>query len=145
MIIEKEKLKLMEYPVGLNIEYNLPIINEYIKIIRRLKKDKIELICTGSSGAIIAGIIASKLKCKVIYVRKEKESCHTSHGASPSEDAYTIVVDDFVCSGNSIKRILDNYPDKQFDCLIVSGHMSQGEICFDPEDFDVIFCRKFYK
>lgn len=133
----------MDYPVGIYLQSNLPIIKEYIKIIKGLKKKKINLICTGSSGAIIAGIIGTKINCKVIYVRKEGERSHERHGDSPDIDAYTIVVDDFVSTGQTIKRILDHYKYTKINCLLVSGRIHSHDICFKEEDFDLIICRKW--
>ena len=143
MIIENEKLKCMNYPVGVYLQSNLSIIKEYIKIIKSLKKEKIDLICTGSSGAIIAGIISSKINCRVLYVRKEGENSHQQHGDSPYIDSYTIVVDDFVFSGQTIKRILDHYRYTKLNCLLVSGRIYSHDIVFRQEDFDLIICRKW--
>lgn len=142
MVIEKKELVCMDYPVGLFIQPNLGIIKEYIRIIKEDFPDKdIDLICTGSSGAIIAGIIASKVKCRIIYVTKDGERSHSSHGHRPSSDAHTIVVDDIISTGKTIKRILDAYRGIRFNCLIVSGSIDFNDCLFSKDDFDYIYCH----
>ena len=50
----------ISHPIGSNLAYNLPAILEMADLIYAKKYKKLGLICTGSSGAIIAGIITLK-------------------------------------------------------------------------------------
>jgi len=55
----------INYPVGYHIIENLPIIKQMVKTFKLVpvNKDKqVNLICMGSSGAIIATIFANELK-----------------------------------------------------------------------------------
>jgi hypothetical protein len=63
MEIVRTGLECMKYPVGLRIQDNIPIIKEMAKAIKKqYPTHRINLICMGSSGAIIATIIAQKLR-----------------------------------------------------------------------------------
>jgi len=63
----------------------------------------------GSSGAAVAYVAGIALQVPVIYVRKPKETCHGSNvesNANKQIKSY-VIVDDFICSGETIKRIID--------------------------------------
>ena len=79
MIDTVKKLRKMNYPIGPNIKINLPIINNMYRYIKeKFPEGTITIWCRGSSGAIIAGIISSKLKgrARVVYVSKPNEKRH---------------------------------------------------------------------
>lgn len=125
------------YPVGELIMQNMPVIismgNSIIQVLRKNYKSKkdVHLICRGSSGAIIAAIVGNMIfeagyKIQIYHVKKEGESSHNGNG-SFSEYIFTndvtIVVDDFIASGNTIEsicEIFENIIDK-FSILCVSG------------------------
>jgi len=100
---------MMEYPVWGYLEKNLPIIIAMADLIKQKNYPAPYLICSGSSGAVIAGIISTKFTppLPIFYVRKPKESGH-SHcfDIGILRNKTLIVVDDFVITGNTIDRIL---------------------------------------
>lgn len=133
--------RFIKHPVNTHIIYNLPIINNMCKKIKETYPNQtVALWCTGSSGVIIAGIIASKLRRKstmINYIRKEKESAHcgetiTGHGA------INIIVDDFIALGGTLNNILNTM--KKFnvepDCLCVSGYVSKRF----TDNFKTVIC-----
>lgn len=134
-----ERLIGINYPVGLHIQYNLQIIKGYTEVITEiLEKYEIEkdivLFCTGSSGAIIASIIVQNLitsdalgrrDIKVYHIKKEGEKSHHNVRDIFHTNRYNIIVDDFVSSGESIRRILNAYKDCVFDLLVVSNIYSK--------------------
>jgi len=79
------------------------------------------LISTGISGNTFATVLAYELDLDVVIVRKAGESSHankTVEGLSVGRGVVNrlIIVDDFICSGDTIKRIIstvnklpDNY------------------------------------
>jgi adenine/guanine phosphoribosyltransferase-like PRPP-binding protein len=78
---------------------------------RKLNKYEFDSIaCRGMSGTLFSGALASRMKKNLILVRKEKDDSHASNmrveGAIESEKY--IIIDDFICSGQTIKAILDN-------------------------------------
>lgn len=63
---------------------------------------------TGLSGSIIAGPLATELECYLYAVRKDGESRHSSNlveGPATINSKDYLIVDDFVNSGNTIRRI----------------------------------------
>jgi len=135
----------IKYPVGDYIVYNLPKIDEMYKVIIKLPEIKkflsdkskiyfrISLICSGSSGAIIASIIASKLindkiDVNILHVKKEGEDSHSGNKIKFFNNSFNIVVDDFICSGSTIRRIfnkVDEICDKnKIHCVCITDTVS---------------------
>jgi len=125
-----------KYPVGSHIVYNLPIINDMangilaIKNIYFAKKDGLILICRGSSGSIIAGIVANKLSTEIdditiIHVKKEDEVAHDDGNLRYGivKNQLTVIIDDFISTGNTVWKIMDktNQYIYKYDILCVSG------------------------
>ena len=126
------KLNCMEYPVGSQMSYNIPIIKKMVSIIKRNYNDKpINLFCQGSSGAIVAAIICLYVNgCKIIHIKKDGEDSHSL--SCPQFDSYNIIVDGFIVSGVTIQRIIEEtariHYIREFDALIVSGIIRENVI-----------------
>jgi hypoxanthine phosphoribosyltransferase len=138
MKIINGNFKEIDYPVGDHIQKNIPIINNMgvrIKSILIEKKlesdDQINLICSGSSGAIISSIIATILYkdfkgVNIRHIKKDGESSHAadnykSHFYSSYFNGFNIIVDDFICSGDTMKRIFSKIKDDiQIDIIAIS-------------------------
>ncbi len=100
------------YPVGeaihKNMDYIIKLGNAVLKIIP--KNENITLWCSGSSGAIIAALVCSIIMptaamVKLNHVKKDGESHHGSNIYSPLSGGYSIIVDDFIGMGTTMKRI----------------------------------------
>ena len=131
----------VKYPVHYNIQQNMTHINAMIEAISTHYPDKpILLWCSGSSGAMIAGIVASRLKnVAVSHVKKESENAHSSHVNIPSsfaENKLNFIIDDFIYSGQTVnyiyKRMREKYPFIKVDCLVVSSTVKIKNLDFDP-------------
>jgi len=152
--IVDNNINRMYYPVGKNIEHNAPLIKKMAEAILILKKKHIKskllkrdcelrLICTGSSGAIIAAGIVHYLQTKkffflkrykhlsILYIDKVTEESHKSKHYSIYTDDHNVIVDDFVESGATIKHMLNQLNEKnqsfssfeggQVDIVITDG------------------------
>lgn len=110
----------LKYPIGEYIANNLPTILEMVKIIKELNQP-VNLWCRGSSGTIIAAIIAFHIeKCVICYVKKPNEENHHNFKINYEEDYLNIIVDDFIATGYTISSILEKIP-KTPDYIIVTG------------------------
>ena len=93
------------YPVGPNIQYNIPIITEMTNAILNLDLSlNIALCCRGSSGAIIAGIMSLTIpNCTILHSKKENEFAHNTQFISIINDELFnyIIVDDFAQTGET--------------------------------------------
>lgn len=147
------ELYCMSYPVGSYINSNMRQINLMCELIQNLIEEKAlnkekYLVCRGSSGAIIAGIIASKLgNCRILHVKKpgELSDSHASNYFSLDLDRTFIIVDDFIATGSTINTIYKNllesgFPTyKQIDILCVSGNPELHWLDFKPT---YVLCEK---
>lgn len=126
MEIKYYRKSQIKYPIGENITHNISIIKKMAKAIISLNNENICLCCRGSSGAIIAGIIASLLpkhySCSIAHIKKEGEFSHFSGFYIP-DNAFVVIVDDFIISGKTINSIYENiissYPSVDIGCLCV--------------------------
>lgn len=128
------------YPVG-------RYINEAIEFISRVtnkitseellpKRKEIILWCRGSSGSILAALLASKLvvlgfKVIIRHVKKPGEDSHTSNGWINDYNYFNIIIDDFVATGDTIVAISKEMAKsgiEEIDCIIVSASHIQSEI-----------------
>lgn len=148
IIHRRSKLNEMEYPVGTYIAENKDTIKYIGRIIKKYYSDKrVNLWCRGTSGAIISSIISLQLnKCRICHIKKEGENSHGSY-VNAIKDGYNIIVDDFICSGETISTIIltskRDYDITEFDALLVSGsirdHILRGLPIKD------IYCQSIIK
>lgn len=117
----------IDYPVGENMSSNKHKIYEMINSFMQIDefKDKyVNIICQGSSGAIIATMFSISIRNlnKIIHIKKNGENSHSSAPfLEKGSNCINIIVDDFICSGETIKTIYDHF-NVPIDCLCVSGH-----------------------
>ena len=143
-VYKHSKLDCMEYPVGSHMSYNIPIIKKMVSIIKRKYNDKpINLFCQGSSGAIVAAIICLYVsKCKIIHIKKDGEYSHSL--SCPQHDGYNIIVDDFISSGATVQRIIEEAAKihyiREFDALIVSDSINK-KVIKSLINIDHVYCR----
>jgi adenine/guanine phosphoribosyltransferase-like PRPP-binding protein len=108
----------LQYPVGTYIYQNIPkiklMVAEVMKVkalITKLKDNGANIICRGSSGAIIATIFATEMvgiNTQIIHIKKDGESAH-SGGDNIIRDGVNIIVDDFICTGETMTAIYTRF------------------------------------
>ena len=127
------------------------MIEEILKLVT-IEEEK-RLICRGSSGAIIAGIIANSIpNCKIIHIKKEGESSHDASTEYSLENILennykNIIVDDLIDSGFTMKVITD-YMKKyigEIDIICVTGEVIQGKIDSIELPINNLICYKYFK
>ena len=152
------------YPVGASFNKNRDYIVEVAHTIHTIAgKDKhIALICRGTSGTILAGAVGYILKKKhhdvnIIVSRKCEESSHDYNMSgveflAPSSRPFSVVIDDFMDTGNTIKAILkdidSNVTLPVLDMLCVDNYLSDKKvekfsIIYEPlQRFNYVLCNK---
>jgi adenine/guanine phosphoribosyltransferase-like PRPP-binding protein len=107
----------------------------------KLAKEKVEfdaIAVTGNSGTLFAGALAVALNKPIILVRKPGESSHSNHTV---EGPYTgissyIFVDDFICSGKTLKRVKDAIRNESaFAKLVFKGTYSYSGNLFYKDTY----------
>lgn len=132
------------YPVGSYINSNKKTAIEMVeafKTIEEFKDAKLDLICRGSSGAIIATIFAMQLSnnCRIIHVKKPGEKSHAGNNYYIRNDAKSIIVDDFIASGDTMHAMYDALTGDNdgmhiiIDCVCISGNFQS--LKFKPRYF----------
>lgn len=134
--IMNPKAPMMSYPVGDEISYNKPIIAEMIKSFIEIEefKDKfVNLICMGSSGAIIATIFSMTIpnENKILHIKKDGEQSHGQSIFGRYKEGLYVIVDDFIATGSTMEKIYKRVCDADvevnpvIDCICVSGYFNK--------------------
>lgn len=119
------------YPVGRYMKDAIDFVDNVIEKIQTEKlfptgKEYI-LWCRGSSGSILAALLASKivpLPVIIRHVKKPMEDSHSHNKFSTSSNQYNIIIDDFVASGETVRSIaleMAKAGVEEIDCIILSG------------------------
>lgn len=124
----------MAYPVGDHIQENFIIIEKMGNCIKTILKENkipkdtdINIICSGSSGAIIASIITAILiktyeNVYVRHIKKDGENSHSGNYIFKELCGFNIVVDDFIATGSTMHYIFEQlHTDTKIDLVAISG------------------------
>jgi adenine/guanine phosphoribosyltransferase-like PRPP-binding protein len=155
------------YPVGASFNRNRDYIVEVARTIHTIagKDKRIALICRGTSGTILAGAVGYILKKKqhdvnIIVSRKCEENSHDYSMSgigflAPSSSPFSVVIDDFMDTGNTIKAILNDIDSNVtlpvLDMLCVDNYLSDEKIAENPiiyellQRFNYVLCNKARK
>ena len=135
----------IEHPTGSgDISQMVLLIDTMIKEIKLLykKNQSLNLVCRGSSGAIIAGIILYNLHLdkrivRISHVKKPGEWSHQNH-IYLSSTQINIIVDDFMSSGDTLNAIheamIDTDTPFDVDLLILGGTVNIDKLEFQPNN-----------
>ena len=109
------------------------------KVMKGLKGFEFDAITfRGMSGCLFAAPLAYKMHKPMIMVRKLNEGSHDNQRVSGDEAARTyIIVDDFVCSGETVRQIQEHIHKwvPEMKCVgIVCADVVMDE--FNPRTFD---------
>jgi adenine/guanine phosphoribosyltransferase-like PRPP-binding protein len=103
----------INYPISTNFICTKSIFPLMANKITELfpNAEQFNLIARGSSGAIIASALALLLNtpCTIQYIRKENESHHWGPNALIYANDTNIIVDDLICTGETMHAILDGF------------------------------------
>lgn len=139
--IKLESQSAVNYPVSSFIQYNLPIIYDMVEKLKNELDPTKDVILwgRGSSGAIIAGIMATRIeKAKISHVKKNGEDSHSnSVSTTPTDRKNTInvIVDDFMASGATLNSIYEQMKSHKIKVhgLCISGTVWTKALKFNPE------------
>jgi adenine/guanine phosphoribosyltransferase-like PRPP-binding protein len=132
----KTEISTLQYPVGKYIEGNKILIKQMAKafaLLEEFKGKKLNLICRGSSGAIVATVFSLVLENDIIITHIKKageDSHHDSCHLEPNRK--NIIVDDMVASGATLNAIYnklstENPQGFSIDCICITGYAKKLE------------------
>jgi len=126
----------------LNHKTRNKIIIKAICDLRKISDQFDSIACCGVSGLMVVGQIAELLNKNIIIVRKDEKrySEFRTEGASPLR---YVVIDDLVCSGNTIKHISRVIKDEYPRARCVGAYMYLPEECAYNSETNKMFERDF--
>ena len=86
------------------------------------------IVCCGTSGLLVAPQIAEILDKPIVVVRKDQK-CYSDffvEGVAPNR---YIIVDDFICTGNTIRYIMDSISEDSPSSRCYGVYCYMGEEC----------------
>lgn len=134
----------MSYPIGQNmaevIGYVKSAIERFAEVYPVLNKQlgltSVNLICRGSSGAIVASTFATlapeEWNCNIVHVKKDGERSHANKVSCLKNHRINIIIDDFIVTGDTIANIYSaiqeatKSPFFPIHCLIVTTGWSSS-------------------
>lgn len=134
----------INYPITCCLDEAIDFSNQFCEGIKFVVKcDSIVLWCRGSSGSILSAFVALNLKKNgykvfINYIKKDVEKEHGS--GYINRGTYNIVIDDFICTGDTIYAILEEMEKRSVkaEMLCVSGSVPEKFL----SKFDVIIAGK---
>lgn len=150
----------VQYPVTSAMDLTLELTNKMANILLSIiKSDKtrshVNIWCRGSSGAVIAALIAQKLincdlNVRICHVKKDGEDSHSS-GVSYYDfnNIINIIVDDFCATGATLNAIYAKMIKARIvpQILCIGQDLSENQL--EKLDFtdhlDHIICRSVPK
>lgn len=141
-----DRYQSLSYPVGEDMgsafEFAKAAALKLQPIIASKNLRKLNIICRGSSGAILAALLSSQLvnviNCQIIHIKKPGESSHSLTVPSFSwVEAVNVIIDDFISSGETIRAIYEAVHNSTgvripIDTLIIRGGYKDS-LGFEPE------------
>jgi len=142
--ILNDDLDMLQHPVGSNLMENIPLIEIMAKEFTQIseyRNKRVNIICRGSSGAIIGAIFSQKIpnEYSIAHVKKPGEDSHSNFINLWEENSINIIIDDFISSGNTLNAIWDRMIKKdegfKVHCVIVGGSAKAYKLNFVPDYF----------
>lgn len=97
------------------------MIRHAVSILKTWSKDFDAIAMSGYSSAMVAPIIAHKLKKNLVLVRKESETRFSNHKVEGQHGQRVLFLDDLVDSGNTFRRIKAGV--ESIDCRLVGTYL----------------------
>ena len=89
----------------LNHKYRNKIIIKAVCDLRKIADDFDAIACCGTSGMLVVPQISELLNKNIIVVRKTTEKTYSRFIVEGASTLNYIIVDDLICSGNTVKYI----------------------------------------
>ena len=139
------------YPVGRAMSITKEIVSEMALILKEIYPNKSEpliFLVRGSSGAILAGIITSMMSeydnIEIMHIKKHGESSHSGNYYRFDKQYKSIILDDFIESGETVNSIYNSVNEDNknvtIDTLCVSGSVFIERLCFKPNN---LICSRY--
>lgn len=163
VILSKPLLTISDYPVGRNLIQTMFVANsmadELNKLFLQITKlyqegtygsidlpPHITLFCQGSSGAILAALVAARCSFvkEILHLKKPGEKSHAASFEKAFPNSFNFFIDDHIASGYTIEMCCKNFlyhnPGKKCNGIIVSSIVFEKDI---PCNVDYLICGQY--
>lgn len=150
-ILKLTHLSDIPYPVGRAMSITKEIVSEMALTLKEIYPNKSEplmFLVRGSSGAILAGIITSMMSeydnIEIMHIKKHGESSHSGNYYRFDKQYKSIILDDFIESGETVNSIYNSVNEDNknvtIDTLCVSGSVFIERLYFKPNN---LICSRY--
>lgn len=112
----------------LNHKVRNKIIIKAVCDLRKISNEFDSIACCGVSGLMVVPQIAELLNKNIVLVRKKNDKCYSDFTIEGVKPFRYIIVDDLICSGDTIRHIRRNIEDEYDKTKCV------GLYCYMPEE-----------
>ncbi len=118
-----------------NIEPNLQqVCSDAIKNIEQLKEIEFDsFACCGISGLVVAPVLAVMMNKQLTVVRKTIDG-HTGLYVEGLLNCRYMIIDDFICSGNTVRHIIKKIKEISPSSICVGAYLHRNQE-FKCEDY----------
>lgn len=127
----------------LNHKVRNKIIIKAVCDLRKISDNFDSIACCGTSGLMVVPQIAEILNKNIVLIRKKNEKCYsdfTIEGVSPLR---YIIVDDLICSGNTVRHIKRTIREDVNRALCVGLYCYLPQECAYTKETSKLFERDF--
>lgn len=131
--IRKPTKHRVTYPIGVHYEESKAIAKLTARRIAKIFPQPINFLVRGSSGAIIATMVANHLNypVRIFHIPKPEEQTHRDAFCRSFLDGPIIIIDDLMCTGQTIleiyKEFLFSNPKKPLSAIIICNKLNNNQ------------------
>jgi adenine/guanine phosphoribosyltransferase-like PRPP-binding protein len=112
----------------LNHKVRTKIIIKAVCDLRKISDDFDSIACCGTSGLMVVPQVAELLNKNILLIRKKNEKCYSDFAIEGVSPFRYIILDDLICSGNTVRHIQRTISDEHERARCV------GLYCYMPEE-----------
>jgi adenine/guanine phosphoribosyltransferase-like PRPP-binding protein len=127
----------------LNHKIRNKIIINAVCDLRKISNEFDSIACCGVSGLMVVPQIAELLNKNIILVRKKHEKCYSDFAIEGVKPFRYIIVDDLICSGNTVRHIKRNIVSEYERSKCIGLYCDMPKECAYTIDTCKIFERDF--
>lgn len=128
----------------LNHKNRNSVIIKTVCDLRKISNQFDSIVCCGISGLMVVPQIAELLDKHIVVIRKHNEKCYSEFPMEGVTPFRYVVVDDLVCSGSTIKHIINTIHDDCPRARCIGVYCYMPEECAYTEKTAKLFERDFH-
>lgn len=127
----------------LNHKVRNKIIIKAVCDLRKISDSFDSIACSGTSGLMVVPQIAELLNKNIVLIRKKNEKCYSNFAIEGATPFRYIIVDDLICSGNTVRHIYRSIKSEYQRVVCVGLYCYMPDECSYTIETSKIFERDF--